>query len=245
MQLDFIIDQMYLIAHTLSNMGPQAFSSSDMRADIVAFQDYAWSASSEYYNLFARPVSLEEMIVTSGSMHAYWQDFNWSGFDEFIATLTSSKEYKKVHEQTQGYLTFCKNQWEDNYQATAAVIHDLTGLRLHDTFTVYVTHPSQRNGKYYGDHRIGWGHHEDWPNYATVYLWHEVLHSYLGAGDLEHAVIQLVADEELRVRLNGGSYPPFMGHEYLKPLLERILPSWEKYLRQEQRDIRQFILDVK
>ncbi len=84
---------------------------------------------------------------------------------------------------------------------------------------------------------IGWGHHEEWPNYTTVYLWHEILHSYLGYSELEHTLIQLVTDNELRVQLNGGSYPPFVGHENLNPLTEKLFPYWKKYLQKDNKNI--------
>lgn len=59
-----------------------------------------------------------------------------------------------------------------------------------------------------------WGGLEMWPNYTTIYVWHEIFHSILpGQGlkttDLDHALIQLITDNELNARLNGFSYPPF------------------------------------
>jgi len=85
------------------------------------------------------------------------------------------------------------------------------------------------------------GHHEDWPNYATVYLWHEILHSYIGYSEKEHAVIELITDEELRIRLNGSKYPPFAGHKYLAKIKQKILPRWKKYLKSKKRNIREFM----
>lgn len=242
MRLNFIIEPNYFIAHTLAGM--EAFSSDEGRADVVAFQNYAWSVSEELYNLLARPKPTEQLIVASGSLRSYWERFDWKVLDAYITTLTHSSEYTKIYEQAQEYLSFCKKQWKDNFPRTSLIIKELTGLELEDTFTIYITHPSQRNGTSFGDHKIGWGHHEDWPHYAVVYLWHEILHTYIGANDLEHAVIQLISDEELRVRLNGGMYPPFVGHGYLMPTTEKILPAWKRYLQQEERDIHQFIASL-
>ena len=117
----------------------------------------------------------------------------------------------------------------------------LTGLKLNKKFTVYITHPSLRNGRYRGNNTIEWGHHENWRNYATIYLWHEILHSYIGYGDKEHAVIELITDEELRIRLNGGKYPPFVGHNYLGNMKKKMLPKWREYLKSDQHNIRDFI----
>ena len=57
----------------------------------------------------------------------------------------------------------------------------------------------------------------------------------------EHAVIELITDEELRTRLNGGKYPPFVGHGYLQKVKEKLLPKWRKYLKSEKQNIREFI----
>ena len=92
---------------------------------------------------------------------------------------------------------------------------------------------------------IAWGHNEDWPNYATVYLWHEILHSYLGYSEKEHALIELIADEELRIQLNGGKYPPFVvGHKNLEKMKKKLLPQWRKYLKLKNRNIREFLRKV-
>jgi|GEM_PF-1700321 len=60
----------------------------------------------------------------------------------------------------------------------------------------------------------------------------------------KHAVIQLIADNELRIRLNGGHYPPFEGHTYLKRLMELIVPHWRKYLRAGNKEIGKFITEM-
>ena len=243
MKLDFIIDNATFIAHTLAGMN--SFSSDDGRSDVVAFQNYAWEVSSELYNVLARPIYAEKLIVDYGSLLSYWKNFDWNELDEYLMNLVKSQEYKTIYRQTQEYLSFCSMQWNNNYRVTSRIIHDLTGLPLRDKFTIYITHPCQRNGTSYGNMKIGWGHKEEWPNYTTIYLWHEILHQYLGSDDIEHAIIQLVADEELPVRLNGGSYPPFVGHEYLVPVMEKILPEWKDYMKRESRDIQKFILQVK
>ena len=87
-----------------------------------------------------------------------------------------------------------------------------------------------------------------WKNYSTIYLWHEILHSYFGDSDIEHAIIELIVDEELRSRLNNAKYPPFEGHKNLSELKKKILPHWRKYLKSEAKDIKKFqkeILDLK
>ncbi len=154
--------------------------------------------------------------------------------------LKGSEKFLKILDQTKKYLEFVENQWNKNFSFTFALMKELTGFSFKKNFIVYITHPSLKNGIYLGKNKIGWGHHEDIPNYSTIYLWHEILHSYLSFSNLDHALIQLLTDNELRIRLNGGKYPPFLGHEYLKPLMKKILPYWKKYLKSKKKDILKF-----
>jgi len=124
----------------------------------------------------------------------------------------------------------------------------MTGLELGGRYTVYLTHPSLRNGNYIGRKKITWGHNEDWPNFSTVYLWHEVLHSKLhdnGADEIGHSIIELATDEELRNRLNGGSYPPWEGHLELAETKEKMFPYWREYLLSSKRRILEFAREMK
>ena len=74
-----------------------------------------------------------------------------------------------------------------------------------------------------------------------MFLWHEILHAYFGQTDLDHAAIQFITDEELRVKLNGGSYPPYVGHASLSPLMNRVLPQWKRYLNNKDKNIKDFM----
>ena len=164
-----------------------------------------------------------------------------------LLAFKKDKYYKKILIQTKDYLDFCEKQWNNNYQRTSKIIKELTRFNLNKKFTVYITHPSLKNGCCIENDKIAWGHNEDWPNYSTVYLWHEILHSYFRSTnvkfnnkDIEHSIIQFITDNELRIRLNGGQYPPFKGHPKLFPLMKKISPYWIKYLKSEKKDILKF-----
>ncbi|MBF0548761.1 MAG: hypothetical protein HQM08_30340 [Candidatus Riflebacteria bacterium] len=79
-----------------------------------------------------------------------------------------------------------------------------------------------------------------------MYLWHEILHSYITGSRatefLNHALVKLITDNELREKLNNLSqaYPPFEGHSYLIPLETRILPYWNDYLKNPKKGILEF-----
>ncbi len=53
-----------------------------------------------------------------------------------------------------------------------------------------------------------------------MYLWHEILHSYLKYNKKTHALIELMTDDALKGFLNGRTFSPFSddGHENLKPM---------------------------
>lgn len=119
-------------------------------------------------------------------------------------------------------------------------MEDITGLQFDESFTVYITHPSMRNGRSWGNNIISWGCKEAWPNYSVVYIWHEILHTYFDRSEKSHALIELITDNELRAQLSGVTYPPFEGHADLAILKKKLLPQWKKYLKSAPRDIKNF-----
>lgn len=236
LQMNFRINNYHLISHTLASMDESRFSSSEHKEDIVAFQNYAWGESERYYDFIAGRVRPEQFFATGGTLKE---------IGGFLSKIEQSNEFGKIRQQTEVYLAKVKAEWKKNYPQTSQAIQEITGLDLNKDITVNVTHPSLRNGAYLGNNIIGWGHTPEWNNYNTVYLWHEVLHSYLDYTDLSHTLIQLITDNELRIRLNQReSYPPFVGHDNLFPLMARALPLWQSYLGEApvegKRDILRF-----
>lgn len=223
MRLNFLINEDYLILHTLTSIAPDRFSSSRHKKDIIVFQNYAWRKSRQSYEVLLGRFSVNDVV------NRQFQNI-YKALPKFLADLKQSTQYRKLLKQTKIYLRFCKMQWDRNYSISGEIISKLTGFKLNKIFNVYITHPSLRNGSHEAGNIITWGHHEDWPNYATVYLWHEILHSHFGKSDIEHAIIQLISDNELRIRLNGGKYPPFVGHRYLHTHMRKLLPYWKKYI---------------
>ncbi|MDI6820853.1 MAG: hypothetical protein QMD65_01600 [Patescibacteria group bacterium] len=232
-KLNFLINNDVLIIHTLSSMENHRFSSTKHKKDIVSFQNYAWRKSKSCYQLLVGRLSSEE--IKNKNIQQICKKL-----PKFLKELEKSKQYRKILSQTKKYLNFCKNQWENNYHITSKYIKKFTGFKLNKKIDVFITHPSLKNGSNRNSNLIEWGHHEDWPNYTTVYLWNEILQFYIGRSDVEHAIVELIADEELRVRLNGGKYPPFVGHKWLEKYKKKILPCWKKYLKVEKHNINEF-----
>lgn len=231
MKLKFTIDRTYLISHTLSSMASDRFSSPKYKEDIVAFQNFAWEKSQSLYNFL-----IARFVPES------WLDSELSKLEidlpKYIIELQKSKEFKRLLSQTQSYLKACELQWKANYQKTLSLMESLTGLRFDKTFSVFITHPSLKNGCNLGKNRIAWGHCENWPNYTTVYLWHEILHSYFSNSDRDHVIISLLTDQELRIRLNSGKYNLRLFHKELRSAVNKVLPDWQNYLKLRKKDIK-------
>lgn len=83
---------------------------------------------------------------------------------------------------------------------------------------------------------IYWGHDLDRPNYANVYLLHELMHVILFSIEgvdsaVGHALIELAVDNEFRIRLNEkGEYFDWEGHPYLAELEHALLDDWKAFL---------------
>lgn len=234
MKLNFKIDEDYLVIYTLQR---GRLSSGKRRKDVKAFQNYARRKSKKHYNLLRG--MLPPWDIEGGAIQK-----TLKSTPKFLNDLKKSRHFRKVLKQTEDYLDFCRDQWEKNYPTTEKVIKGLTGFTLNKKFCIYVTHPTLPNGKYGGLYNgcnvIEWGPKGKWPNYTTVYLWHEALHSYFGKSYVDHTIIELITDNELRSKLNNVKYPPFEGHEALLPLKRKILPHWRKYLKQDKKDVRKF-----
>jgi hypothetical protein len=241
LKLIFKIDKDYLIYHTLKSIGQERFSSQKYIKDIVNFQNYAWEKDKVLYDLLigrfvVKPKNFQEKKYLEVLKRL-------KDIENYLDFLKKSKYFKKIYKQTKNYLNFCKKEWQKNYTKTIEIMTELTGIdfkKENKKFIVYITHPSLGHGRSFQDGTITWGHNEDWQNYSVIYLWHEILHSYFELSDLDHALIELLTDNELRIRLNGGKYPPFIGHENLEKLKYKILPYWRKYLKSKNKNIFEF-----
>lgn len=209
------------------------FSSEKNKKLIVDFQNYAWKVSEDMYNFVVGRVHPE-----------FWLDSNSSkllaDLPKYFNKLKANSKYKQIYRQTNTYLGKCKTQWDDNFKKSYKIMSETTGISFNNKLVVYITHPTLKNGCYLGNNKIAWGHTEEWPNYITIYLWHEILHSYFSRTKLDHTIISLLSDELLRTKLNGGKYPPFVTHKELFPLMKKILPKWKRYLKSKDKNIFKF-----
>lgn len=245
-QLNFAINDPMQITQILYRSD---LSSEETRPDIAAIQNHARSLSPEMFEFTRNRYTTGNYAIPEGDTEETFHQ----KYDIYIQQVIETPEYQRVRQQTKDFLQKCQSQWEQNYVKSAEIIRTITGVDLNKSITVYIYHPSLNTGSYYAQGNIiNWGHEDIWPNYTSVYLWHEIMHSYLGNSDVEHAVIQLLTDNELRVKLNGGSYgnpdlpltQRYEGHPNLFPLMNKLLPDWQRYIdpdNNKRRNINDFI----
>lgn len=169
--------------------------------------------------------------------------------EALLTDTEGSIEYKELYQETLKYRDWLENEWQTKRDEVEKHLKNTlkTDFPPKD-FEVLIIHPAVGGGSYLGNSKIFWGHSEDWGNYSLVYLVHEALHECFGQSDLTHALIELIADNELRIRLNkGGEYftcnREEVGHKYLRELEQKILTEWKIYLNSTNKSLN--ILDLK
>ena len=237
MKISFHVDQNYLLLHTLKSSGDNCFSSNKYANDIVALQNLAWKINKNIYHMLTGKFNIEQIIdMDIGDITL--------DIKNFFINIKKSKEFYNILLQTSSYAKFCENQWIKKFNYTEKIIGNLSGIVLNKNFDIYITHPNLKNGELFENNIIGWGHHEEWKNYTTIYVWHEIMHAYIPQTKVGHAVIQLLIDNELKTLLNGGTYPPFIGHKDLFKIMNKLLPYWEIYKKSKNKNIIKFIESV-
>jgi len=169
--------------------------------------------------------------------------------DNALKTIRKSLEYKRLIRETKDYLAFVDQQWENNKKKAFFIIKGFFGSELPvGIIAVYLTHPKLKNGLALNENTIVWGHPEDFKNYTTVYLCHELMHilTKFDNSDITHAAIELMVDNELRIKLNRkGKYFEYPGHARLQQLKRKLLPDWKRYLKKKDESIFSFVNQMK
>jgi len=147
--------------------------------------------------------------------------------DRLLRKTMSTPQVQRLVKETENYRKSVESQMENNQHRASSIVQDLFGRKLPSkTVTVFLTHPNLNNGMTVDGNVIVWGHPEEYPNYSTVYIFHEAMHIITKHDDSPemHAAIELLTDNELRIRLNGtGKYFDFPGHGELQQLERAML----------------------
>jgi hypothetical protein len=226
MNFSFKVDKNLLTASLLFRNNPKD-------EKLIGLKNEMWNKHREAYDVF----NGNYKTIFMGDYKVKLE--NIVGKTEALLTDTEKLPlYKKFYQETLDYRTWLENEWNHKKVEVAKHLMDIVKIELPPKdFEVLVIHPAVGVGCYLGDGKIFWGHSEDWGNYSLVYLIHEALHGYFGDSELTHALIELIADNELRTRLNGGGEyfkcdGEEVGHDYLRSLEQKLLPAWKKYLKQ-------------
>lgn len=248
MKLEFKINKYYLLIHILKQ-------SELSFPEWEKFQNKLcklWEKNPEGYYLFSW--YSEAIFIRRKSLLKL--DNTLKEAKKLIQEVLRLEDFQRLYEETKKYLPFVENQWQRNKKEALRILEELSGLKLPDkTITVFITHPKLRNGVNFPlFNAIGWGHSEDWQNYSTVYLAHELMHiltfKKTKNEKVMHALIELMTDNELRIRFNkkGGRYfkeGKFgVGHPSLRNLERKILPYWKKYLKRKEKNIFEFEKEI-
>jgi hypothetical protein len=242
MKFEFKINKYYLVGYAIASKNKPFPSWKKLEERI--WQKYKEEPA--YYFLNPKYISLAiERLQTSfddKNIEKVFKNYSLK-LKKIYKEIFKTKEFKRLFKETEKHLLLAKKQWNKNEKEALKILQDISGLPLpKHKITVYITHPSSHNGKVLSLDKIAWGHSEDWENYSTVYLCHELLHIMTWPGhfqpnfDILHALICLVANNELRIKLNKqGSYFKENGFytetSEIRNLEKKILLYWKKYLR--------------
>ncbi|MBY0554765.1 hypothetical protein K2P97_09565 [bacterium] len=217
--VNLVMSDEYLITHAIGKSkagGKQA-------EDVIAFQNKAWEINKKEYNELRKLAFLNPDIIASSDFH--------KRFADYFNTLLVTPEYLKIKNQTLDYMNESLKEWNLNLERSTAIISRYSGFSDIGKFKVYITHPALGNGRFHREagNVISFGAWPTFKNYFTVYIWHEMIHSFMKSDDKSHAANQLLTDNELRAQLNKEAFEPLQGHKELIPLMKRNLKKWEKY----------------
>lgn len=236
--LNFSVHDIYLAFFLLrSKSDQQQYATEQYKQDIVALQTYMAELSTSLYDqLMAIPIEDISPANIKGP--------KIKNLLPFLIQATNTPEFGKLLSQTYEYGKACRDQWNGNYEKTAAIIGDLTGFQFKKAFTVYITHPALPNMRCLEDEGvILYGQQEAWNNQNTIRLWHEIMLTYMPQDTIGHAVIELLCDDHLRTQLNGETYPPLSTVDpALKETKEKLLPDWQTYVQSGDKNILKFVV---
>jgi hypothetical protein len=222
--MKFHVDDQYVLLHAFNINTRYKSASRKLRATL----DRLWeNRPGELYFLIGKP----EYILMDPNCETLIKN----AFELLNEIIRVNSSIKSLLNETREYAAIVEREWIENIPILENLFKTLTGYTLNtDDITVYITHPSFKNGSYIGQGKIVWGNIDKFPNSASVYLCHEILHHYTfgNLSPILHSLIELAIDNELRIRLNhNGKYFEY-GHDELRKLGKLILPYWKKALNE-------------
>lgn len=237
-KLSFKINKYYLLVNALSQIDlpfPEWVNLQNMLWEKYPRAFYLLTNHSEV--AFIGNAPLEEFIKTQKETKKMLKD------------AFKTKEFQRLYDESKKYLIFLKKEWVKNREEALKILKELSGLDLpNKNITVLITHPNLYRGFALPPYNVmGFGFAEDWKNSSTVYLCHELMHYITKNTRTMHALIKLMTDNELRIRLNKkGKYfifqnppeqkdsPLYTYFNQLRDLEKKIYPYWKEYLKNQK-----------
>lgn len=242
MKFEFKINKYYLVGYAIASKNKPFPAWKKLEEKI--WQKYRDEPAYYFLNPKYISLALERIQVnfSDGNIKKILQNQGLV-LEKIYHDIFKTKEFQRLYRETNQHLSFIKNQWQKNEKRALKILEEISGLPIpKQKIAVYITHPKSRNAKTIDKHTIVCGRTENWKNYLTVYLCHELLHIMTWPGhfqpnfDILHAIMTLINDE-LKIRINKkGKYLNFKKEELnteavkLIKLTKKILPYWEKYL---------------
>ena len=186
----------------------------------VELADYLWGKYNEDYKILQRDF-LNSTINNS-----------------ILKELKQHDCFKEEIEKAKQNLVRIKTNWEEKFAFINNYLKSMLRVDFDLNLTCYIVSPGLNSGINIGNNSFVWGHKKgiDDPNYDLVYLVHESLHSFFDKDNLNHTIIEKIADVELSKFLNkilsGYSTHKFTQEEHIK-----IFPFWNLYMRRTKKEI--------
>lgn len=240
MELKFITNKNHIAGYTIANYKSNRFVENvpeEYKNSIREFQNYAWDLDQEM-SIFVdgRNNIIQHKLINSKI------DIN-KKIDEYFKEVVGSKQFSIIYDQTIKSAKLCKAEWNKNKSLVTEYLESI-GIQIEEDFEVFISHPGLKAGSYLGNNKISWSYQNLYPNYNTVYLTHEALHSFFVKNETTHALIEIITDINLQKLLNGKLSAKYTGHPFLEQEVNRIKPIWEKYIKSEKKDIKNFVSKI-
>ena len=237
MKLKFLIDPKYVFLH--------AFNQDQRKEPFRGWGNFTMKIWDKYpQECYLLAGYAEWPIIKKSSL-----SITANNAEKLLNAWLKNPQARKLIKETEKYRDWLEKEWSQKEQNVLNELKQIIRIPLpRETISVYLTHPKLNNGMAINKKTITWGHAEDWKNYSIVYLCHEIMHILFWntKSSISHAVIELVTDNELRIRLNGGGKyfreGKFdIGHNKLRTIEKKLLPRWKEYLKEPKMNIKQFI----
>lgn len=222
-------DNDYLVLFILKSASNR-ISNKAFRKDLINFQNKMWQLNRFEYEQLKQTDSLNYLIFSN---------FPKEKFGKLIKEAQSIEEFKLLRDQNENYKNSIAKQWSNTYESNYKIIQELIGHPINFKSEIIITHPGLKNGRNLKNKYIKWGGIENLDE-SMIYLWHEILHESFSRSNLDHVIIELIADHELRKQVTGQSYPPYVGHKKLEIIINCLSPYWLQYLDSKHRNIEDF-----